>query len=81
MCAVHLSSVNPQFQSCSGSHLVTDLDSGVNYIFSAIATDGVGNTGEAITYLWKIGNSYIYTYGYHTPSDNIYSNGPYSQLF
>ena len=56
MCAVHLSSENPMFESCFGSLLVTNLESDVDNTFSVFATDGVGNTGEVTTYLWKIGN-------------------------
>ena len=58
LCDVHRRNENPQFQPCFGSFLFTNLESGVSYVFTVIASDGVGNVGNPVTYLWKIGKNY-----------------------
>lgn len=55
LCAVHVSEATPQFTPCYGSWSATNLRSSVNYIFSVIATDVVGNVGNVVTYTWRIG--------------------------
>ena len=43
------------FAPCYGSWFVSNLVSGVNYVFSVIATDAVQNVGNVVIYTWRIG--------------------------
>ena len=58
-CDVHLVGESPQFSTCFGSWQASNLQDGVNYVFSVFAIDDVGNTGSVETYMWKIGKSSI----------------------
>ena len=55
VCSVHEDGTEPTYTSCQGSFLASNLQNGVNYEFSVIATDGVGNVGLELTYQWEVG--------------------------
>ena len=57
ICSVHLVGSNSQYTTCSGTFYASGLLNGMNYEFSVIATDGVGNTGSPLTYNWKVGKN------------------------
>lgn len=57
VCAVHVAGSNPTYAPCSGSWSVSNLRGGVDYVFSVIPTDAVGNVGAVETYTWRIGKA------------------------
>lgn len=61
MCGLHVTNETlPQLVSCSSPWMVSNLLNGGNYMFTVIATDGVGNVGSTFKYSWKIGKKSIH---------------------
>ncbi len=50
----------PTYARCYGSWFDSNLRSGVDYIFSVIATDAVGNVGSVVAYSWRIGKLLLF---------------------
>jgi len=55
VCSVHIDGAEPRYTTCPGSFLASGLQSGSNYEFTVIATDGVGNIGSETIYQWEVG--------------------------
>lgn len=54
-CSAHEKGQLAQYSPCETSYLVESLTNGQEYEFEVVATDGVGNIGQPVVHLWKIG--------------------------
>ena len=51
--------MSAEYTPCSGIFQATDLQNAVDYRFSVLATDGVGNVGNPVTYQWSVGKTFM----------------------
>ena len=55
-CGVAQEGNTPTFYQCnSKSYKITNLQSGLTYVFQVRGTDDVGNQADVVKYRWKVG--------------------------
>lgn len=61
VCGYNSSNFEPNYHPCTSPYMIFGLINNIQYQFSLIATDDVGNTGEEVTISWIVGEFISFT--------------------